>query len=86
MQAVSEWLSSWASLIGDQGLISVELVGDVEACFPEAQLSDVWRVWKLAAGGPGRHVLQNLTPAAIMAAAAAVGLVPRPGTGRRFSR
>lgn len=83
LQGLSLWLASWSNLIGEQGLISVEPWVEKTAAFPEAPLSEALQIWHLAiCNSPGKL----LSPSKVLAAAAVVGLVPRPGAGLTFSR
>ena len=83
LQAFLQWLHSWSHLVGEQGLISVELSAGQSSSFPGAAVSDLWTMWRQV------FCLQpcrDLTTPSILAAAAAAGLVPRPSTGLRFCR
>ena len=83
LQAFLQWLHSWSNLVGEQGLISVDLSDGGKGQFPESSLSDLCLTWRQTFC---QHPSKDLTPSVILAAAAAAGLVPRPSTGLRFSR
>ena len=72
-----------AQVIGDQGLISVELSAFAAAHSPQAALRKLYGAWRDISAPLGPR---ELPPGEILAAVAAAGLVPRPGTGHRFSR
>jgi len=79
LQALQRFMGGWAGLIGKQGLISIELSTNPAPGFPESPLCALHTLWRIALGGsPTPH-------GGVLAAAAAVGLVPCPGTGSRFS-
>lgn len=81
-QALAAHLAAWAGLVGGRfGLVTVDVPALPAGCtFPQAALCPLLDVWRIARG-------QALVePAQLLAAAAAAGLLPRPGTGMRFSR
>ena len=81
-QALAAHLAAWAGLVGGRfGLVSVDVPALPAGCvFPQAVLSPLLDAWRTARG---QALVQ---PAELLAAAAAAGLLPRPGTGMRFSR
>ena len=83
LQALPEMMEAWGQVVGDQGLISVELSAFGAAHFPQAALCELYGAWRAISAPLGAR---ELAPREVLAAAAAAGLVPRPGTGQRFSR
>ena len=83
LQALPEMMEAWAQVVGDQGLISVELSAFGAAPFPQAAICELYGAWRAISVALGAR---ELPPREVLAAAAAAGLVPRPGTGLRFSR
>lgn len=81
-QVVQETANAWAHLVGDQGIILTDLSGFGAAAFPEAPLGRLLQPWAVTQ----RHPFHHPPPAALLTSLATAGLVPRPGTGLRFSR
>ena len=81
-QALATHLAAWAGLVGGRfGLVTVDVPALPAGCvFPQAALCPLLDVWRAARGQA------LIEPAQLLAAAAAAGLLPRPGTGMRFSR
>ena len=83
LQALQDMMEAWAQVIGDQGLISVELSAFGAAHFPQAAVCELYGAWRAFSAPLGAR---ELPPREVLAAAAAAGLVPRPRSGLRFSR
>ena len=81
-QALAAHLEAWAGLVGGRfGLVTVDVPCLPAGCaFPQTALSPLLDAWRAARG-------QALVGAPeLLAAAAAAGLLPRPGVGLRLSR
>lgn len=81
-QALAAHMKAWAGLVGGRfGLVTVDVPALPPGCtFPQAVLSPLLDAWRASRG---QALVQ---PAQLLSAAAAAGLLPRPGTGMRFSR
>ena len=74
-------MAAWATLVGEHGLISIEPMAPSRGGpWPGAELSALHAAWRAT------HGRGSFTGTQLLAAAGAHGLVPRPGTGRRFTR
>ena len=82
LQAVAPHLHKWVALVSDRlGLVSADIPAvRCGPAFPASILNASVDVWRALQGAP---IVEGPT---LLAAAAAAGLVPRPGAGARFSR
>lgn len=75
-------MAAWSVLVGDRyGLVTVDMPDLAPGCaFPAAALAPLLRGWRSLRGQP------PVPAAALLAAAARSGLVPRPDSSIHFSR
>lgn len=84
MQALEWSCNLLASLTGDQGLLTLDLMQCDKPGFPESSISRLHTLCQRILHPASQPV--DVSPAAVLASAALHGLVPRPGTGSRISR